>query len=351
MVTTTLEGIEIVDSWEDAENCWAYARLSIARFEHLRQQKIERARSLALGLFSRAADMAPDELAASLPLYIQALKPMQEAMGDPLQVVYRGASMALRTEIPLRIQDLLASIQLRADPIETPLKQGADLDVPLRVVAYSTDEQGTVRTVKGLPLKFAFAQGRGDLEAGAWTGDGGMGVSRLRRIRSANPVQVVVAELDLALQPHPSDFRFALPRARFQLEVLRRKVYIASLESNLGHPLQIPCLEPLLKKELAACGLGFVAQLDQADLLIEIRARTREGQRFRNIFFSFLDMTFSISDPTGDEVFKSSLNNIKGSGTDYSQAGLRAFEKAGKQLGKSLLSSMPDQLGPCPEQP
>ena len=121
--------------------------------------------------------------------------------------------------------------------------------------------------------------------------------------------------------------------------------YIISQESNLGHSLQIPYMEPIVKKKLGELGLDFVDQPGQADLVMEIKAQTRQGNKFQDIYFSFLDMTFSVRNRDSDnELFKTSLNNVKGVGISYEQAGLNAFEKAGEQLGKTVLANVLDEL-------
>ena len=87
MVSATLEGVEIVDTWEDAETCWAYVRLDIARFERRRQASLEKARQSAFCLFSKAGELeATGAMAEALSLYLQALKPLRDALGDPLPV-------------------------------------------------------------------------------------------------------------------------------------------------------------------------------------------------------------------------------------------------------------------------
>jgi len=354
MVSTTLEGVEIVDTWEDTENCWVYARLSIATFERLRQEKIENARRSAFSYFSKAEETGQEAIAEALSLYLQALKPLHDALGDPLHVMHRGKSISLDTEIPLRIQDLLSSIELEASPVATPLKQGVSIDVPLRVAAYFKDEKGTSHTVSGLPIQFAFEKGSGDLVDRIWSGDSGVASSSLMKIRDPASAQIVQAKIDLASfftqDPHglavqKQLVRFAAPSVIFRLNVRRRMVYITSEESNLGNSLRPLYIEPVVKEKLGDLGLDFVDQPGQADLIIEISARTRQGNRFRDIYFAFLDMTLSVRSPDrDDEVFKTPLSNIKGAGASYEQAGIKAFEKAGEQLKKTVLPDMLDAL-------
>ena len=354
MVSATLEGVEIVDTWEDTENCWVYARLSALRFQRLRQRKIDNARRLAFEFFSSADEWGTDATAKALSLYVQALKPLRDALGDPLRVTHRGRAIALDTQIPRRIQAILSTIELEASLVAAPLKQGTAIDVPLEVTASVVDEKGTRHIVSGLPIRFVFERGRGDLVVSVWTGKEGTAISRLRTIHDPASVQAVQATIDLdafsfrdarGLAPDQQPVRFAVPSATFQLEILRRTVHAVSGEFNLGHALAIPLLQPIVKGELGQAGLHFVDRSGQADLVLEIDARTRHGNRFQDIYFSFLDMVVSVRNrDSGDELFSASLTNIKGGGESYEQAGIKAFENAGEQLAEMVLPNMLDEL-------
>ena len=353
MVSATLEGVEIVDTWEDTENCWVYARLSAARFERLRQEKIENARRLAFNHFSKAEGLGADATAEALSLYVQALRPLHDSLGDPLRVILRGKAITMDTEIPLRIQSILSSIELEASSVKTPLKCGTTIDVPLEVMAFFKDEKGTRRTINGMPIRFAFEKGRGDLGATVWTGNGGRAISRLREIHDPASVQIVRARIDLAsflfegtrdVALHQQLVGHAVPHAIFQLHILRQMVYVISDESNLGHSLEMPYIQPIVKEQLGEVGLGFVDRPGQADLVIEIDAQTREGNRFQDIYFSFLDMTFSVRDRNRDELFHTSLIDVKGSGRSFEQAGIKAFQIAGEPLLEMVLPNMLDEL-------
>ena len=352
MVSATLEGVEIVDTWEDDENCWAYARLSEAKLERLRQKRIESARRAAFTLFSKADELAVDAPAEALALYVQALEPLRDSLGDPLLVTHRGKAIAMDTEIPSRIQAILSSIELQASPVETSLKHGTAVDVPLEIEAF-VDDRGTKHAMNGVPIRFSFEKGRGDLDVRVWTGEDGSARSRLRVIHDPASVQVIRAEIDLASLSvrdtldsalHQQLVRFAVPRAVFELDILQQMVLVVSSESNLGLSLELPYIRTIVKEQLTAAGLGLVDRRSQADLVIEIDARTRQGNRFHDIYFSLLDMTFSVRSRRRDELFSTSLIDVKGSGISYEQAGIAAFKKVGEPLRKTVLSSMLHEL-------
>ena len=279
---------------------------------------------------------------------------MHDSLGDPLRVIHRDKAITLDTEIPLRIQSILSSIELESSPVTLPLKQGTTIDVPLAVRAFVKDKQGRRQTVDGVPIRFAFERGGGDLVERMWTDDTGRAISALREVHDPTPVQVVQAKIDLtsfsAEGIHEPALRqqflgFPVPSATFLLDVSQQTVYVISDESNLGDSLETPYIQPIVKEYLAEADLGLIDGPGQADLVVEIDARARQGNKFQDIYFSFLDMTVSIRNrDSGNELFCTSLTDVKGSGISYEHAGIKAFHKAGKSLRKIVLPNMLDEL-------
>ena len=348
--STELAGVEIVDTYEGADEVWVYAHLSKQKFAQLRQEKIDKARRRAFSLFEQAEEKYPRAVTEALSLYLQALQPLAAALGDPLTVSYQESRINLDTTIPSRIRNILSSIALEASPVPSGIKRGTDIDVPLKVRGVFKTERGTVRPLPDLPLEFAFTQGSGRLINRVRTASSGLAVSRLTRIEDAGRAQVIRAGVDLAsLIPLSAEgislSIFAVPTVDIDLAVSKQKVFIHSSEINLGEKLQVLLVEPLVKKALSARGVEFADDPAQADVVVEIEAQTRQGNRAQNIHFSFLDLTLSLKRRAdGVEIFKTALDNVKGAGPNFKQAGIKAFRKAGKELEKKALPEILEQL-------
>jgi hypothetical protein len=350
MVSTDLAGVEIVKTWKGKKEFWVYARLSEQKFAELRQQKIDDARRLAFELFVQAEKKMPGQIAAALPLYLQALRPLGEGLGDPLSVEYQGGKLNLDTAIPARIRDLLAAIALRPAAIVGDLKRGTGIDVPVEIRAVYGSPGAPSLPVADLPLALAFTRGSGQLVEQIRSAADGRAVSRLTRIEGAEPVQTIRARIDLsALLPAdaadlPLD-RFTAPFIDIELTVSRQRIYVQSSELNLGQSLQVPVLEPVVKRLLADRGVEFAATAERADVVVRIKAETRRGNRFQNIHFSLLDLTLSLHrQADGAELFKTALTGVKGSGADFQQAGVKAFSKAARDFEEGILAEALDRL-------
>lgn len=350
MVSTDLAGVEIVGTWKGKKEFWVYARLSELKFAQLRQQKIDDARRLAFELFVQAEQKMPGQIAAALPLYLQALRPLAAGLGDPLTVEYQGGQLNLDTAIPARIRDLLAALALQPAPIAGDLKRGTEIDFPVEIRVLYGPPGVPPLPVADLPLVLAFTRGSGQLIEQVRSVADGRAVSRLTRIEGPEPVQTIQARIDLAslLPADAADLpldRFTAPFADVELTVSRQRIYVQSSEINLGQPLQVPVLEPVVKRLLADRGVEFADNAEGADIVVRIQAETRQGNRFQNIHFSLLDLTLSLNrQADGAELFKTSLTSVKGSGADFQQAGVEAFSKAARDFEEGDLAEALDRL-------
>lgn len=342
-----LPGAEIAGTYEDSRHCWVYARLSLDDFQQWRGARAARARDRVLSRLGRAQGETP---VAALALYLSALAPLREC-GDSLEAEVGGARLSLGTEIPFRIQRLLSGLRLEARPLGDTLRQRAALDEVLEVRASFTSPEGGQIPAAGLPLHWRFAQGEGALEASSSTGGDGVGRSRLGKVWAPQPLQRVEVRPDLAalLPPairselEPQLRAFAAPAATIHLPVSPQRVFLSSEEWNLGEPVCV--LAPVVSARLEGLGQGLVAEPEQADLVVELRARTRPGPRSGGIGFAFLDLELRAHDRgTGEEIYSAALRAVKGAATDWNLAGLNAYAKAGRQLEGSLLNEMLAQL-------
>lgn len=343
-VAEELAGVEIAGTYQDAEHCWVYARLSVEEFQRRRQERAAAARRLARQCLERAEGKAPAE---ALALYLRGFAALQLAPGEPLRAVYRGEEIALATEIPLRIQQLLSAIRLEAAPIAAPVEQGRSLGVPLEVRAWDAGE----RPVQGLPMRFSFIRGGGELVGVAVTGADGVARSRLQRVRAPERVQLIEVRLELPefLEPDSRSGLerrlggFALPAVVLPLEVAPQAIWFSGQESNLGS--EIGYLAPLVRAHLERQGQGLVEDPGQADLVVELRARTRQGAQWQELCFAFADLSLTVRDRvSGAELFTMALNNVKGAGPNFEQAGIRALEQAGQQLEEQGLADLFEHL-------
>ena len=167
-------------------------------------------------------------------------------------------------------------------------------------------------------------------------------------VTSRKPTQIVAARVDVArlagADPGSATFRtlfgrVTAPEARLVLNVSGSRLLVTVSESNLGHPMSIPIVEPLFKKELAAQGFTFVDTVTDADFRIEIEAGRRSGTAISGKMYSaFAELRVSLTDlATGEELYQNVLTGEKGIQLSYDKAGIKALETAGAKAAGVLV--------------
>ena len=148
----------------------------------------------------------------------------------------------------------------------------------------------------------------------------------------------LTAQLDIAkflgLDPASSFYNSVLrdypPQVRqVKLKLIAPTVLVKSNEMNLGQEMGVKILAPAIKNALLDLDYKFVDNESEADFVLDIQASTREGQSNQYMFFSYLDATIAMhSTKTGKEIYKNGLSSVKGGGSDYKLASVKAYEKA-----------------------
>ncbi|HEY9113387.1 MAG TPA: hypothetical protein VIN10_01725, partial [Bacteroidales bacterium] len=111
-----------------------------------------------------------------------------------------------------------------------------------------------------------------------------------------------------------------------------------SNETIDNKPVEIKIIEPGLKNILAEQGYQFVNQESEADYIIRVNASTTAGTTYNGIYFSYVDATLSIIDATsGVEKYKTSVEQVKGGGSNSQKAGIKALNLTSEQLKKELI--------------
>ena len=339
--TASLEGYELVDSWEDDSEYWVYYRLEKDVYAARREAAINKAKALSWDLLSRARENeARGDAAAAIALYVQALKSVENYITEPLEMAHGGTTLYLQNEIFTGLQGLINKISLVPVQGSVKARTGRPLAEPLALMSRFSDGS----PVYNLPLRLWFVRGDGDFVSRISSNREGRAESKVIKIKSADPIQIVQAELeigdDIVGQSAITKSILKginLPGTKFILNVSSMLFYVDSREMHLGQNLDLKYVEPRLKNLLVEQGFSFSEDVSQADFLIRLEASSRKGAEVYNLFSSFVDLNISVINlATGDEVYKTSVDGIKGIQLDYEKASIEALKNAGKKLEEVL---------------
>ena len=237
----------------------------------------------------------------------------------------------------------LAEISLEAMNPKQEARAGRPLTEPLKVKVLAGTE-----TLVEVPLLFSLQ----DENIGkAKTNQAGIAVLPYTPKQADRQTQIVLANIDLKefIGGKPAsaflkqlEKQYLVAPARFMIKVAPLTIFMQSSEKeHYGNQLEINLLEPALKEALASRGYVFTDQQDEADLLVEIDAKSRNGSNTQGIYFAFVDANVSVMDLSdGREIWKQNLSSIKGGGADFRRATVKAYETAAQQLKKT----MPDKM-------
>ncbi len=242
----------------------------------------------------------------------------------------------------LRIAQL-AEIKLEAVNPQHEARAGRPLSEPLKVKV-----QGAAESLAEVPLVFYLQD---ELVGKAATNQAGVAVLPFTAKQADRQTQIVLAKIDLkdylGGEPEPAflsqlEKQYPIAPARFMIHVAPLTIFVKSSEKDhYSHQLEIKLLEPVLKEALAERGYAFTDQMNEADLLVEIDAKARNGSNVQGIYFGFVDASVSVMDLSdGREIWKQSLSSIKGGGADFKRAIIKAYEMAAQELKEA----MPDKI-------
>lgn len=351
--TADLEGIQLIDTYESDEEYWVYYRLSKADYEAHRAQKLNAAATRSLDLYSNGRKNEQERnVGEALGLYAQAFGPIEKYLAEPLQVYYEGRQVYLVNEIYNSLGSLLNRIELTTDGGKRNAKIGRPLKQPLEVIAIMKDPGPTAAA--NLPFKFIFTRGSGEIVSQARTDKQGTAKCEVHKITASDRIQTIEAILDLqALAGGESTSpvvrtvlsSFTLPGTRFVLTVSGVDVFVEADESMFGQNLKQKRIEPLVKSELGAKSFSFVDDISKASLVITIKADARKGAENFGLAFAFVSATVSVLDlETGQEVFKSSVNDVKEGSDSFEKAAYKGFDTAGRRIVGELLPRLIEKV-------
>ncbi len=132
------------------------------------------------------------------------------------------------------------------------------------------------------------------------------------------------------------------PVSPVAINIATRKptIFVQSEEKIQYYNVEIKTLEPAIKKMLSEKSYNFVDKEADADFIIKIKANTTTGTYYQGIYFAYLDANVSVVDAaTGEEIYKTHLDQVKGGGANYPKAAKKAYALGAEKLKEMLEGS------------
>jgi hypothetical protein len=348
-----LEGVEWVDTYDGDGQYWVYCRISKADYEAAKQRRIKNAMRLSLDLYQSGQKFEQDNnVARTLTYYVQSLNPLEKYLGEPLETEIGGKKVILVNEIFSSLQNLLGQIELKSVNPKQDGKVGMPLKLPFEVTAMLTGAKPG--PIASLPLKFTFIRGGGEMVNNSTTDNTGDAKCDIHKITATDRIQIIEAKIFLAgmISADSSSIilsavlnSLSVPSTKMVLSVTGLQVYVDADESQFGDRMKQLRIEPAIKNKLVEKGFAFTNDMANASVVINIKADSRQGSETMGLCVSYVDVTVSVLDMrSGEEIYKNSMNNVKGISDTYAKGAFKAFDEAAKNIVDGLIPKLVEKI-------
>jgi hypothetical protein len=340
----TIEDFEVVDSWQNEEEFWVIIRLSKQKYLQRLQEKMDEARSQALTALSDGdAAFQQENYSTALSSYTRALGDISPYLDRLSDISFEGEAINLFSTLRSRVQRSLDQLEISSSsgPEEVRIGKPAESPFSLTVV----NELGS--PVNGIPFKFHFARGEGELEASSITNQKGEANSQLSKLVADDNLQIVTAELNLINflpEENQNEFiqnlleSFSGLSTRYVIRASGVPVYLEYSESFLGEQKSTNYIQPVLKELFNEESYVFTDELNEAELYLELETSARQGSETYGLYSAFVDYKITATSLlTGEEVATYSVTDVKGISDNYEKAAAKAYAAGVDSLKANLL--------------
>lgn len=328
--TTSLEGIEIVATWQGEDRYWLYARVSRERLEALRRARAAHAAARMEQLWQRlhAPGSTPSQALAAGVEALALTATLDEA-ATRLSPVHRGSVLDA-------LGETLTRLELQ------PASEAVADQAPVLLAVLARDSSG--QPAVGLPVRFRSHDPRLDLEVTVRTDASGRAAAAVSDLRGSRTVTATVDLAALLEAPATADLvsglgQLAVPTVTWRLHLPRAAARLTGVE---------PWLRPTLAAILASHGMDVVSAPDTADLHIDVRIDTTVGRQVAGVCFTFVAIAVTVEDRAGRRLYSHAAPRVKGAGTSCAEAVKAALRNPCTRLDEAAMSGRRVRIGVAP---
>jgi hypothetical protein len=343
-----------VGHWSGHGEFWGYTRISKERHRADLQRQLAEAKELAVDHLRSASKAETDgDVVEAAREFVRGLDVLRKFLGQPMTIDIDGRQdVDLGNDLRRGVDRVLGAIELEREGQESLLVvagKGVADDLVVRV-------RHDGRPLAGVPVRFEFTKGKGELLAIAHSDGQGRARSRVSKVASAG-THVIEARVDLvslAFSDSVSDqlrlqtLSGSGRSVAFHIGGFDKLFYIDVTEENLGVMARDSYFERIVRSRLAAEGaVRFVQGANEADLLISGSARTRFSSKVGAVVFCYADVSVQLTErETGTELYSTRQTSVKGADKSERDASLRAMEKAADEIVEEVLRVIRTEVQP-----
>ncbi|MFW5687561.1 MAG: LPP20 family lipoprotein [Bacteroidota bacterium] len=333
-----LEGYELVEQWESNQQYWVYYRLSKAKYQQVKQERIDKALTLSKSKFDQARSFSlQGKTSDALGFYVKAFEDIKDFIAEDLTTSINGQSQPYATVLMTNITTEIRDMKVIFPTEKLSLKTGRESPAAT-IEATLQNSQG--EPLAGIPvvLKYSWLPGRKTemitdaLGRFRFTPEGikpGMANEEIScmvnvdRLVRQNTSDIFVHRFFEAVKPNS----FSLP-----VDVVAPVFFIATeapdqqrFDARQSHDSGIA---DEIKRILREEGLVITEEKHLADYTMVFKSQHNSPRQHGNRYSVAVNASVEIMDKSNRILFQTSLNDITGLGPSPVQA----IEDANKSL-------------------
>ena len=347
-----LSDYEQADNWQDGTTYWVYYRLDKAEYARRRNAEKAKAGAEALALYQQALKEAGAErFQAAATAYLEGLHKLAEFRRESVPVFFNGDTVQIGSQLVLALRDLLTNTQVLSAPsagINLNYFNGYTAEVEISCL-----NEKTGLPMSGVPISYSYFGKSGVISGTQYTPANGklhLKIVDADRDNITNGLRVGLDSKELqswaAADPFLQSFleKIQPPPLFLPIQFQAPKVFLAGTEQNMGVSLESEPIETALKSLLLKNRIPVAAKSEESQLVLNIRATTRKGEKSDGFAIAYLTVTLTVQDQaTGKAVF-TKASEVKGVSVTFDKAGDKAIAKYIEDLpfdiGKPLINSI-----------
>jgi hypothetical protein len=353
--TTTdqdIEGYEIADSWEDDRQYWIFYRLNRADFYAAKEAKKRGVMKNSADFYRSAVQAWKNgQVTAAFDMQVRALTLMKPYWAESNEYEVDGEILLLDNAILNQLQEMANNLELIANPKEVTLNLSNQFSEVCRITAR---QKNSGEPLAAVPIQYQFRSSTGLIRDSRNTSNNGqlnVSIENPDRMATYNELRANI-ELEKLFDPRALDrdlLRLVRglpsPDLKVQIHFVSPVIFIESQEQNLHFRELLSHLRDHLSNEIIKNGLPVSQNRNQADIIVRIEGKTREGGESSGFSIAYLNMNIRFTDKSGQKVFyEESFNDVKGVSNSFERAGLRAFDKGKEQINRTFMNKALDTI-------
>lgn len=343
-----LEEYELIGTYEDATDRWAYYRLSKATYERIRNQRKMATLEVAGGHWMSAENARVEgRVAAALDFYIRGLETVEDYWGELNEWNAPNGSVALDRACLEGISQVLADLSLEPETSTLQLSFSERYQSTLecavlfagspatQVPVWSRYNRGTLPKTASLSTN---SEGLCTFEIGQF--EPGVKSAELR-------LEIRMDDLSPRLKDSPV-LRLIqglpTPTVTVPITLETPTVHLHTVERINGKPSASSQLKNAIAQGLNARGIQWVERAADADMVLELEADTQEAGSASGFYTAMLNASAVLKNSAGEPILRQNLTDVKGVQLDWSKAHDAAYRKAQDEIEGNFLKKLIEAL-------